>query len=215
MNIKSPLIFFMKNNFLYFCIFLYSLCISCNNIQDINNLPEVTTKPTGGCYVSNEILIFKDDKRGYTCNVRWSIKDLPLRLIVHDEKIDKSVRFAADYFNKKLGVAVFVLDNSGGAKIKISSTGRFFLSTKLGETIFRRNEFLIEFAEVKVRNDLPISRLDLVMIHELGHVLGLQHDRYGCSIMKSELESFCSELSDENVRALKIIYTPMSVNVTR
>jgi len=61
-------------------------------------------------------------------------------------------------------------------------------------------------AQVALDSQLNAEDLEKVMLHELGHVLGLDHDREKGSIMYESLTRRSSQLSSRDLKALKETY---------
>lgn len=158
-----------------------------------------------GCYVSDRISSTFDSRRGYSCNARWTSNSLPLFLYLETPGMEEELEWAVGYMNTIIGVKVFSLEDLGGYQVIVSYKENLSEETRIGEANWSISNFEIDKATMGIKKSLSKESKQQVLLHELGHLLGLHHDD-GCSIMQSVLDLNCNKFSDFDIFSLKLLY---------
>lgn len=128
--------------------------------------------------------------------VGWALEDLPVLLTREPgtEAIDEDLLDASEFFNRLIGSTVFIYlgelpeVDGGGATVPVSFDET--LADVWGKPLWGRarlefNEVTGELtaARVRINPDTPADEMFCAIAHELGHVLGLDHDMIPGTLM--------------------------------
>lgn len=189
-------------------IALAMLISSCDSTLAVSPL---ASQQGMGCFITDRITHVSSRSR--TCNIRWETRDLPILLIPTPGDtgpgLGPDLAWAAEFINSHVGGEVFTLNpDQGGRALEVIEddlTG----GSQLGVTVWGWNEFRMVSARIAIWSGL--SSIDAkvrrqVIVHELLHALGVEHDVTGCSVMKPVFDPRCPGILADDVRALRSLY---------
>lgn len=132
----------------------------------------------------------------------WRRDQFPL-VITTDPRYLRDVIKAADKINKQLGFEVFTVNQKSETHdiFVIPGGDSLMFAAKVVRFTIDGDDYqgVVVFGD-KVRYD--------VMVHELGHLLGLQHDENLLSTMYAHAAGFSDEYEFGDVQALRELYAP-------
>jgi predicted Zn-dependent protease len=129
-----------------------------------------------------------------------------------NELTKKSVEYAAKKWNDSINKTLFVIGNSRNKVINTTNWKRYRNEQAITSSDFRgncltsstitiNNEDFIYYTGSSYKNEY---NLDALMIHELGHVLGLDHDENKMSVMYEHLDKREDRITIQQIDINKI-----------
>ena len=170
---------------------------------------------TVGLFILIAVIANKNKEKGLIEDIKTIHEDwVPITLIIdmgiHDSVVKFNMQEAIDFWNKGMDMRLFanVSDIDRGAIIPViyAALNNAFARTviKLSDT-GRPKAARIELDEDKIKHASD-SELTRALAHELGHLLGLDHDNEQKSVMYGKLSNWSYKITDADKKLLKDIY---------
>ena len=159
--------------------------------------------------------MFVGIEQGEMCNYVWQTTDLPVRFHLKDASVDEQMILdsAADIFNKAFGKHLVTTTSTlSKAKVVIRKRDKLQEERNGEARVFQLlDSCYISHGFIDIVNGLSLVELEWVLVHEIGHTMGLLHYE-GCSYMNEVVTLECTKFSKHHRYMLESLYGNRTTN---
>jgi predicted Zn-dependent protease len=151
------------------------------------------------------------------CKAHWSLNQIPLQIMVKTPRLEASVKNVINDWNILIGRQVLQFaGTSTNAQLGNEWLGNVVVigndnidPNHAAETVYNLNDSCeIQFAFIAMDPRLPSYYRHDVIMHEMGHLLGLNHDVDINSIMYPSIDGGPYGVTLHDIHALQRVYNP-------